>query len=370
MEEALAGFSAVIERDPASARARFGAGQAELRLGRPERARGHFEAALDLQPGYGPARYALGQVLRALGRAEEAQAQLARAERDPAEPPVDEALDRRLAALRVGAVESKNRGIELARAGEIEAAVAQFQEAVRVDPGLAEAHAQLGAVLLELGRDAEAEAALERAVALDGGFAEAHYHLGVLAHRRGRTAEAVARFERAVALRPDHFEARLALGADLPALGRRDEAAAHLLQAASHAPTANPRACKNLARRLAELDQAAAAERVLRACARRLPGDASVADRLAWLLATSADDSVRDPAEALALAVEVVRRTGGDEPVALATQAAALAALGRSPEAVEAAREALARAKGDADLAGRIRRQLESYQAGRAWREP
>jgi tetratricopeptide (TPR) repeat protein len=372
LEEAAAGFAAVIERDPRSARARFGAGQVELRLGRPDRARVCFEEALNLEPKYGPARYALGQALRSLGRMDEAQAQLARAEKQPAEPPADEALDKRLAALRTGAVESKNRGIEMARAGRFDEAIALFEQALRSDPGLAEAQAQLGAALLALGRDQEAAAALERAVGLDPGFADAHYNLGLLAHRQGRIEDAVARFEQAVALRPDHFEALLALGTDLPQIGRASEAMARLLQAAAAVPTDNPRAAKKLAARLVEAGQLQAAASVLRACVRRVPGDASVADRLAWLLATSPDAAVRHPEESLALAEEVCRRTGGQEPLALDTRAAALAALGRWPEAIETARQArtLAESQGEADLAARIGGHLDAYEAGRPWLEP
>ncbi len=372
LEEAGAGFAAVIERDPGSARARFGAGQVELRLGRPDRARLHFEEAIELEPEYGPARYALGQALRNLGRMEEAQAQLARAEKQPAEPPVDEALDKRLAALRTGAVESKNRGIELARAGRFDEAIALFEQALRSDPDLAEAHAQLGAALLALDRDEEAAAALERAVGLDPGLADAHYNLGLVAHRQGRIEGAVARFEQAVALRPDHFEALLALGTDLPQIGRASEGVTHLLEAAAAVPTDNPRAAKKLASRLVEAGQPQAAASVLRACMRRIPGDASVADRLAWLLATSSEASVRDPDEALALAEAVCSRTGGREPVALDPRAAALAALGRWPEAIETARQArsLAESQGAADLAARIGLHLEAYEAGRAWLEP
>ncbi len=372
LEEAGAGFAAVIERDPGSARARFGAGQVEGRLGRPDLARTHFEEALELEPEYGPARYALGQALRNLGRMEEAQAQLARAEKQPAEPPVDEALDKRLAAQRRGAVESKNRGIELARAGRFEDAIALFEQAVHSDPGLAEAHAQLGAALLALGRDQEAAAALERSVGLDPGFADAHYNLGLLAHRQGLMDDAVARFEQAAAIRPDHFDALLALGTDLPQVGRASEADARLLQAAAAVPTDSPRAAKKLAARLVEAGQLQAAASVLRACVRRIPGDASVADRLAWLLATSSDAAVRDPDEALALADAVCSRTGGKEPLALATRAAALAALGRRPDAIEAARQArtLAESQGKADLAARIGLHLDAYEAGRAWLEP
>ncbi len=103
----------------------------------------------------------------------------------------------------------------------------------------------------------------------------------------------------------------------------------------------------------------------------RLPADASIADQLAWVLATCPDQDVRDPAEALAIAEDVCRRTGQRRSRALATRAAALAGLGRFAEAIEVARQAhnLAVAGRRDELAAGIQRQLEAYHQGRSWTE-
>jgi len=111
---------------------------------------------------------------------------------------------------------------------------------------------------------------------------------------------------------------------------------------------------------------------VLRTGVRRLPGDASIADRLAWLLATCPDAAIRDPEAALQLAEAVCRRTTDREPQALVTLAAALGSLGRYTEAVEVATRAreLARSGGRTQLAAEIALQLGAYRAGRAWIAP
>jgi spermidine synthase len=81
---------------------------------------------------------------------------------------------------------------------------------------------------------------------------------------------------------------------------------------------------------------------------------------LAWILATDAEASVRNPEEAIALAEGANRRTGRSHPRALDTLAAAYAAAGRYDEAVETAQHALRAALGAgdqrfaADIDGRI----------------
>ena len=102
-----------------------------------------------------------------------------------------------------------------------------------------------------------------------------------------------------------------------------------------------------------------------------MPDDLSVADRLAWILATCPDDRLRDGAAALRIAEDVCRRTSRRVPRALDTLAAALANLGRYDEAVAVAEEArdLARRRGDETLAGKIEARLVLYRGDRPYRQ-
>jgi tetratricopeptide (TPR) repeat protein len=72
------------------------------------------------------------------------------------------------------------------------------------------------------------------------------------------------------------------------------------------------------------------------------PNEGPVLDRTARALATSPDVSVRNGAEAVELAERAMRLSAGKEPGILDTLAAAYAEAGRFPEAVQAARRALA----------------------------
>jgi Flp pilus assembly protein TadD len=362
----------VIELAPRTAQAHCGAGQVALRRGDLSAAVDHLREAIQLAPDYGTAHYALGQALRKLGRFDEAKAQLVLAQqhRDD-EPSLEDPLAAELQKLRTGAVESLHRGVELARRGQFDPAISLFQESVRIDPQLAEAHAQLGAALLARGDLETAGPPLRSAIELDPSLADALYNLGLLEHRRGDFDRAVGHFRRAVDVRPDHFDAHLGLGTDLPHLGWHDEAVMHLRTALGLRPD-DSRPYKRLGSVLAQAGDCPGAVRVLRAGTQRLARDASIADRLAWMLATCARPTAGDAEEALRIADEVCRRTARAEPRALATKAAALAALGRFDEAVAAGTEAvqLARTQGKVDLEQEFEIHLEHYRAGRPYRAP
>ncbi len=87
---------------------------------------------------------------------------------------------------------------------------------------------------------------------------------------------------------------------------------------------------------------------------------------LAWILATTRDDSLRDARTALAL-VEPIARTAPNDPTVLSALAAALAELGRFPEAIAAAERAAASA--DVASAKLLTDRLATYRSGKPWRQ-
>ena len=73
----------------------------------------------------------------------------------------------------------------------------------------------------------------------------------------------------------------------------------------------------------------------LRAALHFNPGNFSAASNLAWILATSPDDQVRNGEEAVRLAKGLLQATKGEDPRALDTYAAALAEAGHFGAAVQ-----------------------------------
>jgi hypothetical protein len=92
--------------------------------------------------------------------------------------------------------------------------------------------------------------------------------------------------------------------------------------------------------------------------------DVSLAHNLARLLATGGAVDQKDAALALRLANAVVEATGGRDPRALETLAAALAINDRAAEAItiNAKAAALAAAQGDRDLAVQITARARAYR--------
>ena len=90
----------------------------------------------------------------------------------------------------------------------------------------------------------------------------------------------------------------------------------------------------------------------------------------AWALATSPAASVRNGAEAVALAERAARLTGGREPSILDAQAAAYAEVGRFADAARIAERALdlARQQGNAPLAVELDGRLALYRSRRPYR--
>lgn len=84
--------------------------------------------------------------------------------------------------------------------GDVEGAIALFQQAIEADPTLAIAHYNLGTAHRARGYLDEAIAAYRQAIALHPGYAEAHQNLGVALFKLGQLPEALRAFQRAIAL--------------------------------------------------------------------------------------------------------------------------------------------------------------------------
>lgn len=214
------------------------------------------------------------------------------------------------------------------------------------------------------------------------------FNMGNLYSTQGRAQEAIASYERALQINPNMVEARNNLGNVLYKTGRAVEAMEQYSAAATLDPTYTA-AHRNLAFALADQGRIEEAVERYRTVLLLEPEDHASMNRLAWLLATtSAGDGARrapgdgadgssgggpgaEPSEALLLAERACRATSYQNPIYLATLAAACAADGRFEQAVMSIDEAirLARAAGREPLAARWETQREMYKSGHALRQ-
>jgi tetratricopeptide (TPR) repeat protein len=133
-----------------------------------------------------------------------------------------------------------NLGIALEKMpGRLDEAIAQYEEALRLMPDVPEAHYNLGSALARIpGRLDEAIAQYEEALRLKPDYPKAHNNLGsALARTPGRLDEAIAQYEEALRLEPDYAEAHYNLGNALAKMPRRlEEAIAQYEEALGLAP--------------------------------------------------------------------------------------------------------------------------------------
>jgi len=92
------------------------------------------------------------------------------------------------------AVTAMNRGVKLAKEQKYEEAVAQLKEALRLDPGLAEAHYHLGSVREALGEATKAIEDYTEAIRIKPDYADAFNERANVYYALGDTDRAIADF--------------------------------------------------------------------------------------------------------------------------------------------------------------------------------
>ena len=186
----------------------------------------------------------------------------------------------------------------MAQAGDLKGAVEQYQQVLRMAPGSAVAHYNLGVLSLELKSEREALNHFNATVALDPGFRLAHFQMANVLMREDRFAEAASHYQRAIELGFDNEFVLLMKAMALVRIMRYADAKA-------------------------ELDNGVAA----------LPESTDLALALARLLAACPDASLRDGPRALRLVEQLLKSNSSPDFELLETYGMALASVGKFREA-------------------------------------
>ena len=102
-----------------------------------------------------------------------------------------------------------------------------YQEAITLEPALADAHINLGLLYHNLGNLTEAEKCYRRALKSEPKLALAHFNLGVVLEDSQRKSAALAAYKEALKHAPDFFEAHCNLAQLYEKLGRKRDAFRH-----------------------------------------------------------------------------------------------------------------------------------------------
>ena len=236
-------------------------------------------------------------------------------------------------------VAHNNLGYLCADRGELDEAISHFESAAKIRSGKTNPHYDAGSAFVQMNladslarkdRSDEAMAHYEEAIRLQPYYADAYYNRGNVLFAKGRIDEAIADWEWTLQLQPNDADAHTSLGNAFLRQGSFKDAIAQYEMAVALAPE-----------------------------------DPHSRNNLAWTLATSSDDSIRDGAKAVGFAEQAVVLSGVREPQFLRTLGAAYAESGRFTEAIAAARQAaaIANMQGKRGLATSLEKDLVLYRA-------
>jgi tetratricopeptide (TPR) repeat protein len=255
-------------------------------------------------------------------------------------------------------------------------AVEQFREILKSEPNNFIANYKLGMLMSEGAQELRdlpsAVQLLRRAGELNPQTAEVQFTLGNALFRAERIDESIGAFQRALELDPKHARAANNLGTVLGRTNRLVEAVEYF-RAAIQIDPSYADAMDGLTAVLFESKQYKATAEVLRDAVQKRPSDLRPIYKLAWLLATAMDDSVRDPSEARRLASYAIEHGASKEPLLYDVIAAAHAADGEFAKAIELSEKALEVFSGVAGAAADLKTAIEShakvFREGKPWRE-
>jgi tetratricopeptide (TPR) repeat protein len=279
----------------------------------------------------------------------------------------DEAIAhfRRAVEIYPGATEAwNNLGQALFQKGEKKEAVAQFRRALEVDSNNNLARCNLATDLAEVGQLDEAADQYRQALRREPDLVMAHNALAATLDRLGQTDEAIAQYRLVLKAQPADIELLNHLGLALVKAGRLDEAT----QTYREAIRINSRyvdSYSNLGAALSQKGEIRQAIDCWQQCLALQPNQPVVQNKLAWLLATAPDVSLRDGVKAVALAERANDLTSGRDPFILHTLASAYEESKRFPDALATASRAheLARAVTNAALAATLAKDVQRYEA-------
>ena len=227
-----------------------------------------------------------------------------------------------------------NLAVVLKASNDLAGAAAAYKTAIELDPNNALAYSNLGALLKDRKDLAGAVAACKRAIELDPKFAHGYIILGMALQDRKDMAGAAAAYKTAIELDPGGFQAHHDPGMAPQSQGRR-----------------------------------AGAEQAYLGATQAQLAFIPAYNGLAWILATSPDDKVRDGKRAIQYATEACERTGWKVPVCLNTLAAAYAEAGQFEEAIRYQTRALGDPSFEAKYGPVARQLLELYGQKKPFRD-
>ncbi len=346
----LADYNAALEIVPDQVVALRHRGQLLVESGDAEAAVADFDAALEINPDDPETLEARGVALGVLGRHEEAMEALGKAieihprfatayihrarlliKQQQYKDAIND-LDKSILVVTTNPLALILRATCYEALNDTDRALADVRRALKLQPNFLPAIQIQANLLLATGQINEALGVVEVLQQRLSGNPQILLQLGVMYRQANRVSDAIAAFSAALVLDDRLIAAYHGRADALMSLGKQTEAIADYEKSLELSPKA-----------------------------------AVVLNNLAWLLATSVDDAVRDGQRSLELATEASEVSEYKEAFILSTLAAAYAELGD----FESARKWIGKAKeiSPERLVGEIEKEAARYEEEKPWRE-
>ena len=263
-----------------------------------------------------------------------------------------------------------HHGNVLMQQKKLQEGIKHFEDMRSRWPDDAKIYYNIGVFFKEMKKPEQAVVQFNKALSLNAEYILARYTLAMMLSEHGKLDEAKQHFEKLLEINAEQFLIHNELAFILLKQQNLDGAPVHFRQSLQLNPN-QPEILYNMARLGRQQGNMAQAveywERAL-----KLRSDwLSVINKLAWTKATSGDDKLYDPEEAVELALRGCEINEYKNAGLLDTLAAAYAGVGDFDKAIETAQKALevAQEEGKQRMAGEIQKHLDFYKAGRLWRE-
>jgi tetratricopeptide (TPR) repeat protein len=351
-DKRAAAFDSAVELAPRDAEIRRTRGLFHLVQDDFAKARADLEVAIEEEPDDPSLREAIGMAYLMDEKLEEAQRAFDKAlDIDPAAP----------SAL-------LQRARVLALRGEQPKAIADLDKAIEIDPDDLIPMILRARILQQAGETDKALADLEKVLGKQPDHPAALELRGLIAAERNDYEAAIRDFRKLVAKHPDDAVVIGQLGMLYLAAKQPREAIKRFTRAIEldDAQFVSRRGRSDAEISIGE-HQAALAD--LEKALELKPADDGVLNNLAWLLATSPDDTVRDGQRAIELATKACEETKWKEAHIISTLAAGYAETGDFETARKYSRQAVETGSESPEVKEQLEKELASYEAKKPWRE-
>jgi tetratricopeptide (TPR) repeat protein len=249
---------------------------------------------------------------------------------------------------------------------DLKGAIEDLNKALEIDSRDVSSLLMRGRLLAAEGKATEAKADVDKALALNPDLPQAILTKGMLAAQAGRFAEAITDLQTLLHSDPKNKEYRLQLATYLVA-DKRPRRAIEVLDNLIEADASDADALRARGDALLSIGKHADAIADYENALKIEPDDTGVLNNLAWVLATSTEDGLRNGKRSIELAKKACELTKYEKPHILSTLASGYAETGNWDEARKWSEKAIA--AGEGEVVEQLKKELESYKEKKPWRE-